>query len=177
MHLHGYHFQVVAANGRPWPGGPLKDTVLIGSGETSDLLFLADQPGLFPFHGHFETANTNNGVWLGGMHTMVASGVAHHIPTPAAPVAPNVETVFVRDNFYAPKQVTMSAGTTVRWEHQGRVEHTVSSLLGPFDSGAMVGVDVFKPHVRGAGAIRVLLSVPPHKRGDGRRAVARGRVT
>jgi manganese oxidase len=148
MHLHGYHFQVAAKNGRPWPDGPLKDTVLLGPDETVELLFVADQAGLFPFHDHFETANTNDGVWLGGMHTMVATGVAHHAasPRPAAPAAPaagSVATVFVRDNFYAPNQATVPVGAAVTWQHDGQVEHTVSNLLNHFDSGPLQPGDVF----------------------------------
>ncbi|MBM2810254.1 MAG: multicopper oxidase family protein [Chloroflexi bacterium] len=143
MHLHGYHFDVVAVNGKPWPGGPSKDTVLIGPGEAYDLQFLVDQPGTFPFHDHFETANTNNGVWLGGMHTLVAAGVAHQATPPTQPTAPEGPTIAVRDNFYTPNQLTVPVGSTVRWDHQGRVEHTVTSLLGYFDSGVLQGGDQF----------------------------------
>jgi manganese oxidase len=145
MHLHGFHFKLVAVDGSPWPDGPSKDTVLIGPGQSYDLLFVADQAGLFPFHDHFETANTNNGLWLGGMHTMVAVGAAHHAPAPAPPPpqAGQAGTVFVRDNFYAPNQLTVPVGATVRWEHQGKAEHTVSSLLGSFDSGVLAPGAVF----------------------------------
>jgi plastocyanin len=136
MHLHGFHFRVVARTGRPWPDGPSKDTVLIAPGESADLLFTADQPGLFPFHDHFETANTNNGAWLGGMHTMVVVGDAHHAaPAPAPESAPADGVVAVRDNFYAPTALSIPVGGTVRWENRGKAEHTVTSLLGYFDSG------------------------------------------
>jgi manganese oxidase len=169
MHLHGYHFHVVDVDGRPQPGWPAKDTVLIWPGESANLLFVADQPGRFPFHDHFETANTNDGVWLGGMHTMVATGVEHATtaPTAGAPALAGAAassavedaaaiavpegaaadaagpTVFVRDNFYAPNQLTVPAGTTVRWQHEGQVEHTVSSLLGYFDSGPLTNGNTF----------------------------------
>ena len=152
MHLHGYHFQLAQVNGRPWPAGPLKDTVLIAPGESYDLLFVADQPGLFPFHDHFETANTNNGAWLGGMHTMVATGMQQHhagapaaMPAPAAGATPPAagQTIYLRDNFFSPNFTMVPAGTTVRWEHQGKVEHTVTSLYGIFDSGSLEGGDVF----------------------------------
>ncbi len=147
MHLHGYHFTLASVNGRPWLGGPSKDTVLVAPGESYDLLFTADQPGAFPFHDHFETANTNNGIWLGGMHTMAAVGVEHQVapapPTPAPSADTLASTVFVRDNFYTPNQLTVPVGTTVRWDHQGLVEHTVTSLRGLWDSGAMNGGEVF----------------------------------
>lgn len=146
MHLHGYHFAVVAINGAPLAGGPLKDTVLIPPGDAYDLLFVADQAGVFPFHDHFEIANTNNGVWLGGMHTLVATGVVHSTPAspPTAPeVPPGAQQVYVRDNFYSPSRLTIKAGESVVWEHQGRVEHTVTNLQGQFDSGVLRGGDLF----------------------------------
>jgi FtsP/CotA-like multicopper oxidase with cupredoxin domain len=145
MHLHGYHFQIVGANGRPWTQGPLKETVLISPGESYELLFVADQDGLFPFHDHFETANTNDGVWLGGMHTMVATGAVQHAMPAAPAVAPAADgaTVYVRDNYYAPNIITVPLGTPVTWVHQGQVEHTVSSLRGFFDSGTLTTGNTF----------------------------------
>lgn len=144
MHLHGYHFKPVARSGRAWPNGPLKDTLLIAPGESYDLLFVADQGGIFPFHDHFETANTNDGIWLGGMHTMVSTGAIPGTPaTRLQQTVPEGPRVFVRDNFYTPNSMTVSAGTTVVWEHQGRVEHSVSSLLGFFESGVLRGGDYF----------------------------------
>jgi FtsP/CotA-like multicopper oxidase with cupredoxin domain/plastocyanin len=140
MHLHGYHFILAARGGAVVPQPPLKDTVLILPGESYDLLFVADQEGMFPFHDHFETANTNNGVWLGGMHTMVATGVSMP-PTSGHPhdsAPPSDGTVVaLRDNFYSPNQVTVPVGGTVRWQHEGRTEHTVTNLLGYFDSGTV----------------------------------------
>ncbi len=143
MHLHGYHFVAMARAGRPWQDSPTKDTILIAPGESYDLLFTADQTGTFPFHDHFEIANTNNGVWLGGMHTMVATGVAHTPTSAGAARPPDGPQVLVRDNFYTPNQLTVPLGTTVTWLHEGRVEHTVSSLLGYFDSGVLRGGNTF----------------------------------
>lgn len=146
MHLHGYHFQIIGMNGRPWPTGPLKETVLIAPGERYELLFTADQEGLFPFHDHFEMANTNDGVWLGGMHTMVATGVAHspRPPTSAPATTAGTTTVALRDNYYLPSIITVPLGTTVTWVHEGQVEHTVSSLAGLFDSGALAAGSVYR---------------------------------
>lgn len=144
MHLHGYHFTPVASAGQAWSRAPLKDTILVAPGEAYDLLFLVDQPGLFPFHDHFEIANTNDGVWLGGMHTMVAAGVEHETTASGSgDPAPEGPRVFIRDNFYTPNLQTVPVGTTVVWEHQGRAEHTVTSLLGYFDSGVLRGGDTF----------------------------------
>lgn len=51
MHLHGHHFWV---NSREFgPVRPvLRDTYLMAPGETADLVFIADNPGLWLFHCH-----------------------------------------------------------------------------------------------------------------------------
>jgi plastocyanin len=162
MHLHGYHFQIVGRQGRPWPNGPLKDTVLVAPGDAYDLIYVSDQRGTFPFHDHYEFANTNNGVWMGGMLTLAfcplpeegsgelvalpgSAALAAVVDEPVAVEAPAASgpSIFIRDNFYAPNTLTVPAGTTVRWEHQGKVQHTVTALLGIFDSGPLNGGEVF----------------------------------
>jgi FtsP/CotA-like multicopper oxidase with cupredoxin domain len=53
MHLHGHVFSVIAKDGRPIQGSPLHlDTVLVAPGETWDVAFLADNPGIWMFHCH-----------------------------------------------------------------------------------------------------------------------------
>ncbi|MDW4497145.1 multicopper oxidase family protein [Sulfitobacter sp. D35] len=49
MHLHGHHFRQIAADGTT---GPLRDTVLMGSGETVEIAFVADNPGDWLLHCH-----------------------------------------------------------------------------------------------------------------------------
>ncbi|WP_158602357.1 stalk domain-containing protein [Cohnella endophytica] len=71
FHMHGYHFQIIASDGRPLPEPLTKDTVLIGPGERYDLLVTFDQSGMFPFHSHNIVDNTNNGTYPGGLHTMI----------------------------------------------------------------------------------------------------------
>ncbi|WP_222430774.1 multicopper oxidase domain-containing protein [Cohnella terricola] len=71
FHMHGYHFQIIASDGRPLPEPVTKDTVLIGPGERYDLLVTFDQSGMFPFHSHNIVDNTNNGAYPGGLHTMI----------------------------------------------------------------------------------------------------------
>jgi FtsP/CotA-like multicopper oxidase with cupredoxin domain len=72
MHLHGSHFQVIASDGRPLPAPQEKDTINVGPGERYDLLITFTQSGEFPFHSHNIVDNTNNGVYPGGLHTMVS---------------------------------------------------------------------------------------------------------
>jgi FtsP/CotA-like multicopper oxidase with cupredoxin domain len=71
FHMHGYHFQVIASDGRPLPEPQTKDTILIGPGERYDLLVTFDQAGSFPFHSHNIVDNTNDGAYPGGLHTMI----------------------------------------------------------------------------------------------------------
>ncbi|WP_239618941.1 multicopper oxidase domain-containing protein [Cohnella mopanensis] len=71
FHMHGYHFQVIASDGRPLPEPLTKDTILIGPGERYDLLVTFDQAGSFPFHSHNIVDNTNDGAYPGGLHTMI----------------------------------------------------------------------------------------------------------
>jgi FtsP/CotA-like multicopper oxidase with cupredoxin domain len=53
MHLHGHTMSVLSRNGRPVTGSPVRlDTVLVGPHETWDVVFLADNPGLWMFHCH-----------------------------------------------------------------------------------------------------------------------------
>lgn len=158
MHLHGHHFQVIASDGRPLPAPLEKDTVNVGPGERYDLLITFIQEGTYPFHSHNVVDNTNNGAYPGGMHTMViigdkgpASGheghgdhkeqEQHSSITGAimAPVSPSEEAreevmVAISHMKYSVKELRIKAGTTVTWENQDPVFHTVTNLAGAFDS-------------------------------------------
>jgi FtsP/CotA-like multicopper oxidase with cupredoxin domain len=53
MHLHGHTFTVLARNGRPLTGSPVRaDTVLVLPHETYDIGFLANNPGIWMLHCH-----------------------------------------------------------------------------------------------------------------------------
>lgn len=73
MHLHGFHFEVVATDGRPLAQPYLKDTISVGPGERYDLLVTLDQLGAYPFHSHVVLDNLNDGAYPGGIHTMVTA--------------------------------------------------------------------------------------------------------
>ena len=49
MHLHGMHFREVQTGDQL---GPLRDTLLMFSGETHEIAFVADNPGKWLFHCH-----------------------------------------------------------------------------------------------------------------------------
>ncbi len=51
MHLHGHHFQVVAIDGRRFPGA-MRDTVLVEPMGSVTIAFDADNPGRWAFHCH-----------------------------------------------------------------------------------------------------------------------------
>ncbi len=53
MHIHGHVFTVLAHNGQPLTGSPVHlDSVLVGPHETSDVGFVADNPGVWMIHCH-----------------------------------------------------------------------------------------------------------------------------
>jgi len=64
MHLHGHHFRQIGADGT----GPLRDTLLVGRGETAEIAFVADNPGDWLFHCHMVEHSA------GGMMTWLRVG-------------------------------------------------------------------------------------------------------
>ena len=54
MHLHGHQFKVVAVDGNPVPENAqlLRNTIPIHPGETYDIEFVANNPGIWLFHCH-----------------------------------------------------------------------------------------------------------------------------
>ena len=52
IHLHGHAFRVLTRNGAPEPHTPFRDTVLLGTEETVEIAFVADNPGQWMFHCH-----------------------------------------------------------------------------------------------------------------------------
>ncbi|MFH8973878.1 multicopper oxidase family protein [Streptomyces sp. NPDC017890] len=53
MHLHGHHVQVLTRNGRPVTGTPWRvDSLNVAPGETYEVAFKADNPGIWMDHCH-----------------------------------------------------------------------------------------------------------------------------
>ena len=53
MHLHGHVFSLVAIDGRPVQGSPIRqDSVLVGPDQTVDIAFVANNPGVWMLHCH-----------------------------------------------------------------------------------------------------------------------------
>jgi FtsP/CotA-like multicopper oxidase with cupredoxin domain len=62
MHLHGHVFTVLAHNGVPLSGSPVRqDTVIVRPGESVDVAFAANNPGLWMLHCHI-TAHDAHGM-------------------------------------------------------------------------------------------------------------------
>jgi FtsP/CotA-like multicopper oxidase with cupredoxin domain len=69
MHLHGHVFQVIAINGKRFPGA-MRDTVLVPPMASATIAFDADNPGRWVFHCH------NLYHMAAGMMTIVQYGSA-----------------------------------------------------------------------------------------------------
>jgi suppressor of ftsI len=52
IHIHGVCFLVLSQDGKENNSLGWKDTVLVPTGSTVDILFVADNPGLWLFHCH-----------------------------------------------------------------------------------------------------------------------------
>jgi manganese oxidase len=52
MHLHGYHFEVVAQDGSPLDQPYLADTLVVAPGQRFDVMVHATHPGAWAFHCH-----------------------------------------------------------------------------------------------------------------------------
>lgn len=53
MHLHGHHALVISRNGEPSTGSPWwVDSLDVGAGETYEIGFVADNPGVWMYHCH-----------------------------------------------------------------------------------------------------------------------------
>jgi manganese oxidase len=52
MHLHGYHFEVVAQDGYPLMNPYMADTLMVAPGQRFDILIHAVYPGVWAYHCH-----------------------------------------------------------------------------------------------------------------------------
>ncbi|MBP1965224.1 stalk domain-containing protein [Paenibacillus aceris] len=139
MHLHGHHFQVIASDGRPLPAFLDKDTINVGSAERYDLLITFTQDGDFPFHSHNIVDNTNDGVYPGGLHTMVSiasaaskSIVLHagdeNVQADGQTTRLDVPPQLIGDTTYVPLRfIGNQLGADIRWmDEEKSVVYTTS---------------------------------------------------
>jgi FtsP/CotA-like multicopper oxidase with cupredoxin domain len=52
IHLHGHAFRMLSTNGAPVAHAPFRDTVLLAPDDTTEIAFVADNPGQWMFHCH-----------------------------------------------------------------------------------------------------------------------------
>lgn len=52
IHLHGHHFQILASGDTLETPGDIRDTVLVGPDQTTEIAFVADNPGRWMIHCH-----------------------------------------------------------------------------------------------------------------------------
>jgi plastocyanin len=108
--------------------------------------------GSFPFFCQFH--GEQGGVGMAGTIIVAdQSAAAAPAPAPATPapagssivVAPSSEVpVAINDSVFTPNRITIPAGTTEVWKHQGQQAHTVTADDSSFKSGEMTNAATFK---------------------------------
>ncbi len=71
LHTHGHSFLVTHKDGFPLPQPYEADTIAVGPGERYDLIYTADNPGIFIMHDHVDMHVTNDGKYPGGVITVM----------------------------------------------------------------------------------------------------------
>lgn len=71
MHLHGHDFWWVAQDGNDLEHPRQMNTIHVEPGGTYDIMIYGDNPGYWTFHDHKTTHATNNGIYPGGMLTVL----------------------------------------------------------------------------------------------------------
>ncbi len=71
MHLHGHQFWQVAEDGNVLSSPLQINTISVGPGKTADIIIEGYNPGYWTFHDHDTSRVTNNGMYPGGMLTML----------------------------------------------------------------------------------------------------------
>lgn len=85
MHLHGHQFRITAADGNPVPPGAqwTRNTLTVHPGETYDVEFIADNPGVWLFHCH-ELHHADGGMIVPLQYEGYALPTVTDDPAPAA---------------------------------------------------------------------------------------------
>ena len=71
LHLHGHQFVHVAQDGNPLEHPLRLNTVSVFPGNTVDIMIYGDNPGFWTFHDHNTLHAQNNGIYPGGMITLL----------------------------------------------------------------------------------------------------------
>jgi len=86
IHLHGFPFQLVARDGQRLPVPEVMDTILIGTGQTYDLIWQPMSPGHWLFHCHI-FAHSHDEHGMTGLVTTLDVDPSDS-PAPAVPALP-----------------------------------------------------------------------------------------
>lgn len=71
MHLHGHQFWKVAEDGNPLAQPQRLNTVSVFPGKTADIVIHGNNPGFWTFHDHDVRHVQNNGIYPGGILTLL----------------------------------------------------------------------------------------------------------
>jgi len=71
IHFHGYHVQILQSQQNPQMNGWIKDSFPVKVGDQVTVLLVPDKEGMYPVHDHNLVANTNIGLYPGGMIAML----------------------------------------------------------------------------------------------------------
>ena len=71
FHFHGYHVTILQANTKTYMTNWVKDSFPVVAGEVMLLLLVPDQDGMYMMHNHNLITITTNGVYPGGMMSMI----------------------------------------------------------------------------------------------------------
>jgi plastocyanin len=110
-------------------------------------------------------------VEVAGQDGSVPSGPPPSEPaaSPATPGSPPLSKgtvdVTMGDNLYRPREVTVDAGTTVRWTNSGRALHTVTAVDRSFDSDLLQPGSRWTRTFERGGTYRYLCSIHPEMTG------------
>lgn len=152
MHMHGSNFLVTHKDGYALASPYQADTLNIAPGERYHVL-LKGRDGAFPFHDHMLQYVTNNGIYPGGLHTMILGGEpqdanghvaqpdeqAHAEHAPDGEHAPDAEiaaedlpllgdtSMDIVDFAFEQPVIRIKAGSTVTWTNLDEAPHTVTS--------------------------------------------------
>ena len=71
IHLHGHWFRLIAQDASPLERPTIMNTVPVQPGQTIDIDFLANNPGVWPFHCHIISHMVDNHDVMSGLMTVV----------------------------------------------------------------------------------------------------------
>jgi plastocyanin len=97
--------------------------------------------------------------------TTSTSTITSTTSTTTTTTTPQNAMVTIKDFAYSPATLTISVGTTVVWENQDSVPHTVTSDTGLFDSGTLSNGGTFSFTFTSPGTFNYGCTIHPYMHG------------